>query len=259
MNRKAMIISIAFALTAVLLAQLYLRRLEREISGGPAVAVLAAARDILPGTAVERSMLATRDLPQAYLEQRHVRASDLHMVLGAVVSTEIKADESLLWTDLSAAQRGRRGLSGLVREGMRAIAIEARGSSFGGLVRPGDRVDLLFTSRAQLDSVKTQSTSTLLQNLLVLAVGSDLGEGENTGETDSGQVTLSVTVEQAQVLTLAEHHGALKLVLRNPNDIVLLKELPQASLTRAAGEAQSFSWQDLGSGKERAKEIEHVR
>jgi hypothetical protein len=45
--------------------------------------VLVVAQDVPSGTALADKHLAVRDLPQAYVEGRHVRASDVKRVLGA--------------------------------------------------------------------------------------------------------------------------------------------------------------------------------
>jgi pilus assembly protein CpaB len=42
-------------------------------------------------------------------------------------------------------------------------------------------------------------------------------------------VSLSVTVEQAQILTFAGDVGELTLILRNPDDIAILEELPETT------------------------------
>jgi pilus assembly protein CpaB len=258
-NKKSIAFCGVSSVIGILLMQLYVRRLEREISGGPSIPVVVAARDILPGIAIDRTMLAVRGIPQAYVQQRHVRASDVEMVLGANAGIEVKANESLLWTDLSTTQHGRRSLSALVQEGMRAISVKAQVSAFAGLVRPGDRVDLLFTTRSNFENTKAQSTSTLLQNLLVLAIGNDIGGSDDPSQTNSGQVTLSVTVEQGQLLTQAEHQGTLKLVLRNPNDIVLLQNLPQTASTEVMQMKRSALWSRVNTANGPNKELDHVR
>ena len=85
-------------------------------------------------------MIGIRDLPAAYVEERHIRAADLQRIIGVRVSMGVKANESLLWTDLATTAQQRRDLSGLVRNGMRAVTIRAPASSaFGGLLRPGVR------------------------------------------------------------------------------------------------------------------------
>ena len=73
MNRRALLIALAAALLGGACLFLYMRRFEAETSGGPKIKVLMAARDIPFGTALTREMLGVRQLPQAYVEQRHIR------------------------------------------------------------------------------------------------------------------------------------------------------------------------------------------
>src|SRR5690606_17218758 len=212
---------------------LYMERFEQEASGGPPQQILVAQRDIPLGTAITQDMLGYRALPQSYVEDRHIPASDAQRILGVRVTSGVRGGESLLWTDLATTSEQRRDLSALVRSGMRAITIRADVSaSFGGLLRAGDRVDILLTAeRDQRDHV----TIPLLQNLLVLASGRDTGAPVRPGErrsTNSGtvnQVTLSVTLEQAAVLALAQEQGRLTLVLRNPDDIAIVENAPETT------------------------------
>jgi pilus assembly protein CpaB len=112
---------------------------------------------------------------------------------------------------------------------MRAVTIHADpASSFGGLLRPGDRVDVLLT----VERADQRTTSSILQNVLVLATGRDTG-GPRTGEEGAAprvsQITLAVNPDQSQVLALAESQGTLTLALRNPEDITIIEG--QASKT----------------------------
>ena len=122
-NKKALVFCIVSSAIGVLLMHLYVQRLEQEISGGPSIPVVVAARDILPGTVIDEAMLAVQNLPQKYVQQRHIRVTEVEMALGANAGIEVKANEPLLWTDLSNTQNARRHLSALVQEGMRAICV----------------------------------------------------------------------------------------------------------------------------------------
>jgi pilus assembly protein CpaB len=228
-DRKALVIALGLAVLGGVCLLLYMRRFEAETSGGPKVPVLIATRDIPIGVALQRGMLGVRQLPQAYVEQRHILLGDTDTVIGARMSMAVHANEAILWSDLASMQSERRDLSGLIEPGMRAMIFNARGGGggggmFGGLLRPGDRVDILHTpNRAGAGPL----TITLLQNVVVLAIGSDTGGGELTSARGSRVVTVSVTPEQAQLIVHASSEGPLDVVLRNPDDIVVLKDLPE--------------------------------
>jgi Flp pilus assembly protein CpaB len=124
----------------------------------------------------------------------------------------------LLWSDLDQAPEGRT-LAGLVRSGKRAFTLPGTDVGFSGLLQPGDRVDVLFT-RAD------GGTLTLLQNVLVLTVSSDQGAAAPARVQPAERVTLSVDLEQAQLLAASEGRGVLRLALRNPLDLALVDTPP---------------------------------
>lgn len=233
MTRKAIIAAAICGVAGLVMLLLYMERFEQEASGGPPQQILVAQRDIPLGAAITQDMLGYRALPQSYVEDRHIPASDAQRILGVRVTSGVRGGESLLWTDLATTSEQRRDLSALIRNGMRAITIRADVSaSFGGLLRAGDRVDALLT--AERDN-REHITIPLLQNLLVLASGRDTGApvrpGERTTTTQGtiNQVTLSVTLEQAGVLALAQEQGKVTLVLRNPEDIALVENAPETT------------------------------
>lgn len=232
MNPKALLAAVGAAAAGIVMLFLYMQRFEDEASGGTPIRVTIATRDIPLGTAVDESMLGMRELPQLYLEDRHIPVSEAQRIIGVRVTSGVRAGEALLWSDLATTSDQSRDLSSLVRSGQRAITIRAdAATSFGGLVRPGDRVDVLLTlERAAEDPV----TVPLLQNLLVLAAGQDTGAMQRPGQaarraTTIGQVTLSASIEQSQLLAFASERGRLTLILRNPDDIEVLEGLPDTS------------------------------
>ena len=89
-------------------------------------------------------------------------------------------------------------------------------ASVSGFVTPGTRVDVLVT--ASTTGTGEPQTTTVLQNVQVLASGHTL-ERSSTGEAQNAVViTLLVTPEDAQRLTLATNEGRIQLALRNPVD-----------------------------------------
>jgi pilus assembly protein CpaB len=227
MNKKALLSSLILALAGSVLAHAYLRRLEREIGGGPPIAVLTAAVDLQPGSVLLQAQLGVRPIPQAYVGERNILERDAPQVVGVRLSTRVKASDPILWSDVATLAAPGRDLSSSVQEGKRAIALSGKDVTFDGLLRPGDRVDVLFT-RAGGDE-----TSTLLQNLLVLAVGGRLEASDEraAGRSLRGSVSLAVSSEEGQLITQAEQQGALTLVLRNPEDIAIVEGLPRTGRT----------------------------
>jgi pilus assembly protein CpaB len=221
MNRLGIFVCSASALASLGFGYLYTERLAQEVAGGAKVSVLVAADDLPVSTVLTEKHLAVRDLPNSYVESRHLKASDLKKVVGQRVTEALKANEAILSTDLSKFAEKRR-LSVAVSSGMRAIAIDGRTADFDGLLRPGDRVDVLLSIG---DKDAGNGTMTLLQNLLVLSVGGTTSRSDSTDKTygRGSSVSIGVTVEQAQVITEALRRGKLTLTLRNADDITLVE------------------------------------
>ncbi len=240
----ALWVSIAAVLVGLLLLVVYQRQFEKETSGGQKVRILFAVGDIAAGEALQAAKLGFREIPEAYLEDRHIRQSDMNRVIGVQSATAVRANQALLWTDLATTSSGRRELSLLVRPGMRAVTVRADAtSSFSGLIRAGDRVDV-FGTMSRTNAEGDRVTLPLLQNVLVLAAGRDLGgevqaaqpgtaQGNNGGQarTDVTMVTLSVTLEEAALLVFAQDRGRLSLVMRNPDDINVVERLSETSMS----------------------------
>jgi pilus assembly protein CpaB len=227
MKRRTAAMGATFAMSVGVVALfLYQEQFEQRASGGAPVAVLVADQELPLGTVLTEEMLGARDLPETYVEPRHVPASESARIIGLRVSSAVRANESVLWTDLANSEQ-RRDLSGLVQDGMRAFTIRTDDtSSFGGLLRPGDRVDVLLT----VERGERYEAAAIEQNVLVLAAGHDLG-GRSAGSGAAprrgvNQVTLSVTLDQSQTLALAQQQGDISLVLRNPDDIRVQERLP---------------------------------
>ena len=107
MNRTAMVVAVAVALLGFLLLAIYVRQFRIEAAGGRPVELLAMRRDAEIGEPLTEQMLVVRALPEAYVEDRHVQASDLPRVLGVKLSADLQASQSLLWRDLTTATRER--------------------------------------------------------------------------------------------------------------------------------------------------------
>jgi pilus assembly protein CpaB len=252
MRKILLFTGLGSALGALFAGHLYLTRLEDELAGGAKVPILVAAKDAPAGTLLTQQQLVIRDIPEAYLDSRTVRVSDTKQVVGQRLSVGLKAQQSLLWSDLTAFTDQGRLLSSLVEKGLRAVEIDSKVSNFDGLLRPGDRVDLLFTASDNAEGHR--ATVTLLQNLLVLSVG---GVMERRDDDESGRrhynggqgVTLSATLAQSQIVTQAKTRGELTLTLRNPDDVKVVEGLPETTDKEITDARLSASNNSLAVGR----------
>ena len=133
-------------------------------------------------------------------------------------------------TDLSELSNYRRTLSGEIPSGSRAITLQVSlQSSFSGLLRPGDRVDVILLSGASDSDGYTASI--VLQNALVLAIGQtfagDPAQSASGREANARAVTLQIGVNDGQRLAHARREGRLLFLLRNGNDEHVLATTPQ--------------------------------
>jgi pilus assembly protein CpaB len=225
MKTRAWVVSVAAALAGVALLRLYMHRYEQEVAGGPNASVLVLTRDVAGAATLARDMLGTRELPQAYLESRHVRARDLDQVLGAALGVPARAGEALLWTDLATLRERARPVSELVPEGMRAVTLARAAAGMDELLAPGDRVDVLL-SQEPVVAAHALNATLVAENLLVLAIGGQTASAASgtraaTQSRRNAAVTVSVTPEQSLRLAAAERAGSLRLVLRNPDDLAV--------------------------------------
>lgn len=106
---------------------------------------------------------------------------------------------------------GRATLSSVIPAGDRAMTIRVNDIlGVAGFVLPGDRVDIMLTKTAD----RTNSTTeVLLQGVRVLGIDQDANQQKDKPVV-AHAITLEVTPEQAEKLTLAATVGELSLALR---------------------------------------------
>src|SRR5258708_12602100 len=119
---------------------------------------------------------------------------------------------------------------------MRAVSVRVNEVvSVAGFVTPGTRVDVLLTGTPVGGS--EPQTTTVLQNVTVIAAGHTL-ERSLTGDAQSTPlITLLVSPDDAQRLTLPSAEGHIHLALRNPLD-PLQHKLPASNSQRLSHNQQ---------------------
>jgi len=217
-NFRALAFAIVVAVLSGTLLVLYARKLEVETSGGSPVRILMVTRPVEPGTVLSEDMVAVRAVPQAYVERRAIRETDRNRVLGLKLETALAAQASLQWTDLAVTTDDRRYLADLLQPGMRAVTVRATHDDQAfALIRPGNRVDIVATLPHPKED-NTRVAVLVAQNLMVLAVGTDMG-GDHAGApgtTDrrDALLTVSATIQQQQQLSLAMEKGRLSVAVK---------------------------------------------
>ncbi len=214
-TRLLMIAVLALALGLAAAAVVY-KNLQSRVAAGAdqGVEVIVAADDLQVGARVEDHDIKTvrlsgGDLPAGAPR----RKAD---VLGHGVIIPISKGDFILQSKLAGENAGV-GLPSLIPPGMRAVSVRVNEVvSVAGFVTPGTRVDVLLTGTP--NGAAEPQTTTVLQNVAVLASGHTL-ERTATGEAQNTPViTLLVSPDDAQRLTLASSQGHIQLALRNPLD-----------------------------------------
>jgi pilus assembly protein CpaB len=223
MKRRALLVALVVGVLGLALLVMYQRRFELEASGGEKVRLLMAVKRIERGKPITEEMIAVREIPIAYVDDRAIREREKSKILGLKVGTTVKEQQLLLWSDITSTDE-RRDLSSLVLPGYRAVSIRAsQDDSSISLVKPGDYVDVIGV--LGINSGDAKNAVVLLQRVLVLAVGSDTSaEQMQEKEKGSGRwssdnvLTLSLTLSEAQILALASERGRIAVAIRHPDD-----------------------------------------
>jgi len=226
MNRTRLLMIGGLALALGLLASGYVWKNMQKGSGASGeqqAAVMVAANDLQIGAKIEQRDIKVIHVPvsdfPAGAPQRYAD------VVGHGVITPISKGDFILSNKL--AGENVTGLPSLITPGMRAVSVRVNEVvSVAGFVTPGTRVDVLLTGTPT--GGNDAQTTTVLQDVKVLASGHTL-EKSATGEAQNTPViTLLVTPDDAQRLTLASSEGHIQLALRNPLD-TRQEEVPSAS------------------------------
>lgn len=193
------------------------RRAELNAQYEP-VRVVVANADLRPGTFLSGQTVALRDVPRAFLHAEAVRADNWSGVAGRVLTHTVRSGEPVLESHL--ARDVAAGFSSQLAHGMRALTFPVDDeASISGMLAPGDRIDLLFTTMSGNESV----TLPLLLNIPVIATGirtvtnaTYLDDKRQSGQYNT--ITVSVTPQDAAKITLAQDAGKITTTLRQPAD-----------------------------------------
>jgi pilus assembly protein CpaB len=180
-----------------------------------AVPIAVATANLPWGTKIKPEMVKTApflkpSLPTGYF----VSTAELK---DRVLLTPLKMNEPITEDKLAPISVKTGGVSAILKPGTRAISIKGnKVLGISGLVNPGNRVDVILTVTDP--TIKKIRSKIVLENLLVLATGTEIQKNEKGEPMPVDVYTLEVTPEQSEKVALAASQGKLNFALRGATD-----------------------------------------
>ena len=185
-------------------------------AAAPSTEVVTAAKDLEVGARITPADLRLEPWPSSLLPDGSFLEPD--QVIDRTPMSTILAGEPILERRLAAPGSGV-GLAPKVPEGMRALSVRVDDViGVAGFVMPEASVDVLITGLPTSNPQNGQMTRTILGNIRVLSAGEQLSPDSTGRPQKAAVVTLLLTPEQAELVTLAQAHGRIQFVLRNAKD-----------------------------------------
>ena len=181
---------------------------------GNPVDVVVAARALERGTTLAADDLAVRRIPSVYAPPGVLHAGP--EAVGGVLVAGLAPGEPLTRTRLAGTHAGP--VAALVPTGLRAFAVASGIAS--GMVRPGDRVDVLATFGGQRPYTETVAEG--LEVARVMGTEPGPGSGPSPSTATVGQaatVVLLVDPAQAERLAHAAALGTIAIAVAPPSDL----------------------------------------
>lgn len=203
----------------------------------PTVSVVVTSRAIPLGTRLQAADLRVVNWPAAHpVQGMFARIEDC---VNRAAITSLVENEPLLEGKL-APKEGGAGLSATIPSGMRAVSVSVNDViGVAGFVVPGTMVDVLVTGSMGAGNV----TRTILENVRVLAAGQKVEQDREGKPQTVPVITLLVSPEDANELTMASTQGRIQLALRNTLDSAKVNPAPvlQTALFGGAAAAPAGS------------------
>ena len=189
--------------------------MARSAATGTTTEVVVADKPIPVGTRITAEQLRVAKWPVDLEPQGAVRSVD--QAIGSIARVSIERNQPLQQSIL--VPKGAGLLPLLITDGMRAMSVRVDGvTGISGFITPNSRVDVLATGNPTSDAgAGDQKGKVILQNVRVLATGQSI-EQKDEKPVEVPTVTLLVSPEDAEKLTLATRQEAVRLALRNYRD-----------------------------------------
>lgn len=236
-NRVAIMVAVILGVVAAIAANSWIEQeAKKQQQKFETVGVVVAKKTLHKNDIVRlgAGMLEARPVPKEMILTGSITSDQIGRYRGFIVKERIDSGQPLTMDKLEPPyEKADTGLS-VVDKGLRAVTISVDMiSGVAGLIRPGDRVDVVGTFDLSRKSSKKENTDGvvtlyLLQNARVIAL--DRNTEKVATVTDSmfksssrnyRTVTLEVKPDDAMRIINAQEQGRIRLILRNRSDVAL--------------------------------------
>ncbi len=240
MNRRRLLIGLVAAVVLAVLASWFVYRQIRQVpvvqqQQVPATQIVVAAMPLALGTRLDQHDL--RMVPWPGNEPVPGMFTRMQDAVGRALITNVVQNEPILESKLAPREAGA-GLPATIPEGMRAVSVAVNEViGVAGFVQPGTMVDVIAVGSPGGGGGAETLSKTVLENVKVLAAGQQITQDAQGKPHTVPVVTLLVSPEDADKLTLAATQARIQLALRNTIDtkIVHPAAVLQAELMSPTG------------------------
>lgn len=177
--------------------------------------VVYAKTEIPAGAKIQANMVSKKHMPPDGLPEGYFSEED--ELMDRVPISTIYPGEMILQKRL-AGIGAPAGLPAVIPDGYRAITLKVDDTiGVGGFIQPGHYVDVVTTIDIGV-SERELVSKVILQNVLVIATGKEMDSAEEKKAKVVPTVTVLVSLDKAERLSLATSAGNIRLVLRSHSD-----------------------------------------
>ena len=189
--------------------------------------VVIAQKDMAEGAAIDRMAVVVAQWPVSTIPVGAFTSID--SVAGRVARMTVFKGEALVPGRLAPDGTGP-GLEVKIAPGKRAVSFRINDvSGIAGLIQPNSRVDIVVVMDGGAD--KGRMAQVFLQNMRILAIGSDPQRTEDGRPINAAVATVEATPYESEQLALVTTQGQIQLMLRGYGD-------PDTAKTSGATTAQ---------------------
>ncbi len=234
--KRGIFLPLVVAILAAIVYAMIVSSAEKKLNASKNIKqVFVPIRDIKEREVIKRDFIRPVPVPAAYLQKdafTYTTDADFKAIENAVARVQIpKGNQISKYAITSLSPEA--GLSSKIPVQMRGYVISVP-TNTANMIKPDDNVDVLLTFEAMMKNGSRQKVAvTLLQNIKVLGVGSNLGQGldmkaanamknkeeDEAAFSDNSALSLALSPRDAQYLALAQAEGDISVILRSHGDV----------------------------------------